>query len=239
MAKKSHRLARPRVAVPLTQIEEEFRAQLKFLNASCLAYDSGDRDEFRRIALAIRILVHDHGQSKSLANQLGIKALPFKAFSAPVNPANLLSETPLVMMHLGPGMATYLPRLDQGLALPRTLSFEDWWNEEVFRSPNGVSMARSGFILHTANQAGGAHVDPELDEDFHKIAKENEAGWIVRLDTPEKSSSENPMEDLEKAYVRHIGFEVLQVLQPVWERIRGNRFCDCGSGRKYRYCHGR
>lgn len=231
--------ARPRVPVPHTAIEEEFRAQLKFLKASCDAYDAGDRDEFRRIALAVRILVYDHGQAKSVAGQLGLKSKQFRAFSPPVDPRNLISETPLVMMRMGPEGATYLPCLDQGSSGARTVSFEDWWGEEAFRSPGGVSMARSGFILHTANQAGGAHVDSELDEEFHKIAKKNEAGWVVLSGAPENPTSEKPMEDLEKAYVRHIGFEVLQALEPEWERIKGNRFCDCGSGRKHRYCHGK
>ena len=205
---------RPRVPVPLSEIQEEFRAQLKFLAKSCDAYDAGDRDEFRRIAIAVRVLVYDRGQSKSVAGQLGLKTVPFLAYSPPVDPTNLLSETPLVMFRMGGGDTIYLPWLDQGPWGPRSLPFEDWWNEAAFRSASGVSMARSGFILHTANQAGGAHVDPELDEEFHKIAKANEAGWVATFGEIEK-----PMEHLEKAYVRHIGFELLQTLQPEWKKI--------------------
>jgi hypothetical protein len=231
--------ARPRVPVPLTMIEEEFRAQLKFLNSSCEAYDAGNFDEFRRIALAVRVLLHDQGQSRSVAGQLDLKSVTFHAHSRPVDRRNMISETPLVLLRMGSGSAEYLPRLDQGPDSVRKLSFEDWWNEEAFRSSGGISMSRSGFILHTANQAGGAHVDPSLDEDFHKIANENEAGWIAFVGQPGHCSSETPMENLEKAYVRHIGFEVIQTLAPEWKRISGNRFCHCGSGRKFRYCHGK
>lgn len=137
-------------------------------------------------------------------------------------------------MNIGPERAIYLPALDQSPAPLIHLPFENWWNEVVFRSSNGVSMSRSGFILHTANQAGGAHVDPELDEDFHKIAKANEAGWVFQ-----SGNSKLPMMGIERAYVRHIGHEVLNTLNPEWTRIVGNRFCECGSGRKYRYCHGK
>ena len=34
--------ARPRVPVPITDIQEEFRAQLSFLKRSCDAYDAGN-----------------------------------------------------------------------------------------------------------------------------------------------------------------------------------------------------
>lgn len=229
---------KPRTSLPLSAIEEEFRVQLKFLEKSCESYDSGDRDEFRRIALAVRILVHDTRNSKSIIGQLALQDLAFRSYSRKLNPKNMLSETPLVITRMTASSdgseVTYLPRLDLSQEPPRMLSFIDWWNEDVFRSPNGVSMTRSGFILHTANEAGGAHVDSDLDEQFYKIARENEAGWIAIID-----GRESPMVDLEKAYVRHIGFEILQSLNPAWLNIVANRYCDCGSGRKFRYCHGK
>lgn len=228
------RSKRVRVPLSVTDIQEEFRAQLSLLRKSCEAFDSGDRDEFRRIATAVRVLVYDQGKSISVVSQLNLKSLPFLAYSTPTNPRNLASETPLVMMHITDNGATFIPVLDEGPFGHRELSFDEWWTEEAFRSPGGVSMSRSGFILHTANQAGGAHVDPELDEEFYKIARENEGGWVSSFGGVEK-----PMSDLEKAYVRQIGFEVLKTLQPQWLRIEGNRLCGCGSGRKYRYCHGK
>lgn len=230
----SKKPARPRVTVPLTDIQEEFRAQLSLLRKSCDDFDRGDQDEFRRIATAVRVLVYDKGQSRSIIGQLGLKGVLFRSYSPRITPGNLLADTPLVRLRVGGEGAIYVPLLAQGPFGPRLVSFVDWWEEEVFRSPRDVSMARSGFVLHTANQAGGAHVDPELDEEFHKIAKENEAGWMSRFGEVEK-----PMVDLEKAYVRHIGFEALTTLQPEWERILGNRQCECGSGRKFRYCHGK
>lgn len=225
---------RPRVQVPLTEIQEEFRAQLKFLRKSCDAYDAGDTDEFRRIALAVRVLVYDHGQSKSILGQLGLKNVSFLSFTPPVNPKNLMSSFPFVGIRMETKDTIYKPLLDKGPWITRSSSFDDWWNEAAFCSPGRISMARAGFILHTANQAGGAHVDPQLDEEFHKIAKANEAGWVSNYGGVEK-----PLMDLEKACVRQIGFEVLSSLEPEWTKIRGNRLCECNSGKKYRYCHGK
>lgn len=225
---------RSRVQVPLTDIEEEFRAQLKFLKKTCDSYDAGDSDEFRRIALAVRVLVYDYGQSKFIIGQLGLKSIPFLSFSEPVNPRNLIPSFPLVGMEWNAEGTIYSPLLDRHPWMSRASAFDDWWNEAAFYSPGRISMPRSGFILHTANQAGGAHVDPTLDEEFHDIAKANEAGWVSNFGGVEK-----PLMDLEKACVRQIGFEVLRTLEPEWTKIRGNRSCECGSGRKYRYCHGK
>ena len=225
---------RPRVQVPLTDIQEEFRAQLRFLKKSCAAYDDGDSDEFRRIALSVRVLVYDHGQSKSIIGQLGLEKIAFLSFSPPIDPLNLMTSHPLVGLHWNTQETTYVPLLDQGPTITRSFTFSEWWSEAVFCSPRQISMARSGFILHTANQGGGAHVDPQLDEEFHKIAKANEAGWMCNFGGVEK-----PLMDIEKACVRQIGFEVLRTLEPQWTRIRGNRPCNCGSGKKYRYCHGK
>jgi hypothetical protein len=225
---------RPRVQVPLTGTQDEFRAQLKLLKKSCDAYDSGDSDEFRRIALAVRVLVYDQGQSKSVAGQLGLKGTQFLSFSPPVNPKNLMPSHTLVGLSMSQEGAIYQPILDQGPQVSRLSCFDDWWDEVVFCSPGRISMKRSGFILHTANQAGGAHVDPQLDEEFYRIAKENEAGWTANFGGVAK-----PMMDLEKASVRQIGFEVYNTLVPHWINIRGNQLCDCNSGKKYRYCHGK
>ncbi|THD34727.1 MAG: hypothetical protein E7773_13755 [Sphingomonas sp.] len=224
---------RSRVVRPLTAIEEEFRAQLGFLRSSCEAYDRGETDEFRRIALAIRVLVYDRGQSQSVISQLGLTNVPFISYCPSLNPANLLSEAPLVMVQIGADIA-YRPLLDEGPFPPSVLALPAWWEQPVFRTAEGEVMERNGFVLFVANQAGGAHVDPELDEQFHRIANENAAGWIGTV-----NGESFPLEHLEKAYIRHIGFETLKSLEPEWERIAGNRICGCGTGRKFRYCCGK
>jgi len=225
---------KPKIALPLTDIEEEFRVQLKLLRKSCEEYDQGDEDEYRRIAVALRILLHDRGQSKSVAGQLGLKSVVFKAFSPPIDPNNLITEMPMIMMGMSSARPQphYRPVLNMcptsGL---RLLDFDQWWSELVFKSPGGITMDRAGMVMHVADQAGGAHVDPELDEVFHKIAKENEAGWMMS-----SNGQEHPLEGIERAYLRQIGHEVLETLESEWLKILGNRGCDCGSGRKRRYC---
>ena len=53
----------------LANLEE----QIDFLRTSCALYDEGKEHEAKRIALSVRVLVHDTGAGESLLGQLGVK----------------------------------------------------------------------------------------------------------------------------------------------------------------------
>ncbi len=57
--------------------EREFKMhlqeQIKFLETSCIEFDKGNHSEAKRIALYIRIIVHDTSKSNSLMKLLNIK----------------------------------------------------------------------------------------------------------------------------------------------------------------------
>lgn len=59
--------------VPLTpeELQAHLAEQLGFLERSADAFDNGYEDEAKRMATAIRVLVHDTNQSISLLKQLG------------------------------------------------------------------------------------------------------------------------------------------------------------------------
>jgi hypothetical protein len=233
MAKKTTRL---RVPVPPSEIDNHLERQLRLLEKSCIAYDEGDRDEFTRIATAIRVIVYDQGQSRSLLGQLDMKNAPFTSFAHPISGHNMMADTAVTMVRMGPGSdVAVLPVLDQGAFGARTLSFDTWWSEPIIRLPDDERLTRGQLVLITANQSGGAHVDPEIDAVFHRVASLNEAGWSI------SSSSGRTVElgDVEKASLRHIGFEVTLAVRQALSKRSGNKPCACGSGRKHRYCHGK
>jgi len=89
-------------------------------------------------------------------------------------------------------------------------------------------------VTIVANQDGGAHVDAALDERYNRLVNENLSGWISN--GPE---GESPLLHIEKIHLRHIGFECLHSVREAWNKRLGNRLCECGSGRKFRYCHGK
>lgn len=223
-----------RVPIPLTQIENHFADQLGFLEGSFKAFDEGKTSEYKRIALAIRVLAYDQGQSRSLLGQLDMKGIFFMSYANKLNPKNLVASHPLAMIRVEGSVSSFVAVLNNGPFPPKFLPFDTWWNEDVFRSPDGTVLTRGDFVSIVANQDGGAHVDPELDERYNRLANENLAGWFSG-----STEGETPLLHIEKTYLRHIGFEFSNSVGDAWAQRLGNRLCECGSGRKYRYCHGK
>lgn len=235
MAKSPKKPPRPRVPVPLTDIEEHLERQLRLLQKSCAEYDGGDTDEAGRIATIIRILAYDHGQSRSLLSQLSMKGIAFMASAPVISGRNLLGDAPLTMMQMNGAGAGYVPRLNDGPPYtPRSISFDDWWNEAVIRLHDDSRLTRGELVLMMTNQDGGAHVDPEIDALYHRIAKTNGLGW--NWFSGERSGD---VIGEAAATIRQIAFELDKSIRPEWNKRMGNRPCKCGSGRKDRYCHGK
>ncbi len=54
--------------------------------------------------------------------------------------------------------------------------FNDWWNEIIFDDKKN-KFTRRDIVTYVANQDGGVHVDPELDESYATLTKMNSLGW--------------------------------------------------------------
>ena len=75
-------------------------------------------------------------------------------------------------------------------------------NEPVLRDDRRHLFTRWDFIAVVANQNGGAHIDPEIDEPYHRLVNDKSIGMVhVGPD------GESPVEHVEKVYVRHIAWE--------------------------------
>ena len=146
----------------------------------------------------------------------------------------MLSEFSLASMEITDRSARLIPMLGDGPFQPRWLSFEEWWNELVLRDDHSQNFSRRTIVLTVADQMGGAHADPAIDANYHRLTNENSIGWISQ--GPE---GEKPLEHIEKVYLRHISWEALASIETAWSRILGNRKCGCGTGRKHRYCCGK
>lgn len=222
------------VPVTVAALEEQLQDQVAFLERSCAAFDEGYTDEFKRLAVTIRVLVHDTAKSRSLLSQLDIKNQTFFAYSRRITGQNLIPDWPLAIVRMDANGVHMIPALDNGRSSPRELSFDDWWSEAVYRDLNsGVMLSRKAMVLSVANKDGGAHVDPEIDEAYSRLVN-NGSGLVAYT-----QQGPTPIEDLEKVCLRHIAFEVLNSIRPVMAKRVGNRGCECGSGRKHRYCCGR
>ncbi len=242
------------------ELQAHLDEQIGFLRTSAAAYDRGFEGEAKRLAVTIRVLLHETASSHSLLAQLRRRSGEFWELGFPPAPGSVIAHGSLVaiaMMTNGP--PRYVAPLDD-VPLKRLVSFEEWWSAPIFEHPDGAMLSRRDLVLATVNQDGGAHVDPALDETYARFARDNAMGW-----TYPSSAGAQPIHGAAQAAIRQIAHEVLKTLVPGYEKnpeyppdtsvimggasvVRGsappiptvgrNDPCPCGSGRKYKRCHG-
>lgn len=149
------------------------------------------------------------------------------------------------------------------------VNFDEYWNRVIFVDQKKNTFTRKEIILAVANQDGGAHVAPEIDEKYKQLAKENSLGLEVSSD----GKIWNDTQGSELAAVRQIGHEILRTFHPNYPhkksvtsgngyivgginltlaptaqstnsqsfipKVSRNEKCPCGSGLKYKKCHGK
>jgi len=253
-----------KISLTRAELESHLDEQIAFLEASAASYDAGFHGEAKRLAVTIRVLVHDTKHSLSLLGQLDKKALKYFDTAFDYDPSSNMSHGGLVFIEASQGETRYVAMLDD---LPRDIvkivDFEEWWNKPVFVDQQRRQLSRRDLILTSANQDGGAHVDKELDAIYARLSRGESMGWY--------DSMGQPLSSPERAAIRQIAHEMLKVLKPGYTKmprpskgftLGGMRFirgdgdikmkspftkrkigrndpCPCGSGKKYKRCHGR
>ena len=206
------------------QSQNDYRRLLKelieSLEISSKAYDSGYVGEAKRLATTIRVLLHDTSKSTSFFSQIGIKnKLRFFATPNPYGQKNILTECNLVKLRISkdPG---YEPILDDFPPVFKwqKLRFYQWWSEKIVRDKKRATTTRKELITVMANQDGGAHVDPTLNEKYAKLSKRNGLNWVFSINKQIKEAEPGPA----YACCRQIAFELLRTLQ------KNNKIVDRG-----------
>ena len=197
-----------------SQTEDELHKHLKdhiaFLSASADAFDSGFEAEAKRIAVSIRVLVHDTKRSTSLLKQLGMKDIPFVDTALPINPQSKTVHAGLFALSVQPDKpAGYLALLDDARKPATPIDFESWWNATVLIDKNRRPITRKDIVLSIADQDGGAHVDPDLGEEYANISRRNSLGWVEV-----HGKTLTPLGGPERTIIRQICHEVLKALVP-------------------------
>ena len=172
-----------RVQRPKGELKRELIDQLQLLRHSCQAFDSGMEPVAKHISLSLRVLLHHHGQSRALLDQLGLRGGYYLTSAPPLNPKNLLAECNLLMIFAGSAKASYLPLVAGGESpFPlRPIAFVDWWNTPILKDNRGRTFCRRELVVNVADTDGGAHFDPELDEAYMGISRENSLDWTFGL----------------------------------------------------------
>lgn len=206
------------MAVKLTQEElaKHLAEQIGFLQSSAKLYDLGNEAEAKRMAVGLRVLLHDTRTSSSLLGQIHLKKrMQFISTAQKYDPTNLLSQQCLLMLRLNGNTAQYVPLFENNDRY-RLLSFPDWSSEIVFSDQKKNLYRRKQVLKLLANQDGGAHVDPELDDDLAAMKKNDLTGWVITRADGSTAPFDN---DAVYATMRQMTFEVLQSLYRVKPKL--------------------
>lgn len=193
------------------ELREHLREQVSFILDSVEAFHRGRPGEAKRMATAIRILVHDTNHSHSLLSQLAIKhRILYYDTGTTVTDPGIASAFGLAGMTVtvtknGP-KTFWSPNLDPDDDLKRCTvrPFHSWWTRPVIKDNRGEFFSRSRLVLGLANKDGGAHVDPVLDEPYGQLTRHSSIGWQT---DGEDGPTEIP--GLELACVRQVAHELL------------------------------
>jgi hypothetical protein len=144
----------------------------------------------------------------------------------------------------------------------------DWWNEIIIRDGRGATFTRKEIVLHVADKDGGSHVDPKLDQDYVELSRKNSLGYFAGnrserhpLTRPELPTLRQIAHEVLKTFVPGYakdhsknlggimvmgaaivkGNSVPPQVHPATPRVKigRNDKCPCGSGKKYKKCHGK
>lgn len=251
--------------------------QIRFLESSADAFDQGFRGEASRMAVALRILLHDTTRSHSLLSQLGMKSVEFIDSSIEYDPNSITSYNGLIgiaTQATGGQFYAFLDAITQ-----KKISFDNWWNGIIFRDQRGNCITRRELVLSVADKDGGAHVDPHLNKVYADLTRNNSLGWQT------SSSIEGPFQPIIEPHrfaLRQISHEILKTLKANYSKkpnttgafilmsgmkvvaqpnfpgvptprrgsvtagaiggghkVGRNAPCPCGSGQKFKRCHGK
>ncbi len=190
------------------------------MRSSCDAYDGGRRHEARRLSVALRTLLHDTKNQRSLLTQLKVRDR-LKFVDTAIYPAqqrgSLVPAFGLVAIDVksdayGAMEAEYVAPGLQPLIPPRVRQprlFAVWWHQVVYELADARPLARVSIVCSVANREGGAHVDPRMDPQYEALVLDNALGWVQ---TSVDGEVEATGGDAMLASIRQIADEVLATL---------------------------
>jgi hypothetical protein len=177
------------------------REQIAFLRSSAVAFDGGVEAEAKRMAVQLRVLLHDarRGRSVSLLTRLGVRdTLPWLDTAIVPDPSwqydFALGLARLRSGKTGPQMSFHYAAPLGDLGPDRQhppAAFVDWWHEAVLEDRAGHRFSRGNFVRMVADQDGGAHVDAELDAAYAALTR-GHSMQISRARTASSRSTSRP-----------------------------------------------
>jgi len=193
------------------ELDDLLKEQLEFLKASADSFDAGFEGEIKRLAVSVRVMVHDTPNSTSLLTLTRRKTCLFLDSSTPYDDQNQIGHSSLVQIHFSVSGSKPKAHLDSHV-FNRNVNFEDWWNGIVLVDMNKVEYSRKDIVLSLANKEGGAHVDSKLDAQYVDLRKNNALGWVESF----SDGRVVPGADHVPATMRQIAHELIKTFDPLY-----------------------
>lgn len=175
-------------------LRERFEEQRLFLSKSIKEFVSGDLAEAVRIAITIRVLVHETGSSKSLLGQLTPNYLDLKILDrAPVREEThelphgtqsvVVMSVPISVKMNAEGVFLN-PDLDVEAYQASILG--KWWGRHSLILPGLGGFSRKEIVRGLADKEGGAHVDTDINPKYQQLldSKSLQLGWNQEAVSP-------------------------------------------------------
>ena len=175
-------------------LRERFEEQRLFLSKSIKEFVSGDLAEAVRIAITIRVLVHETGSSKSLLGQLTPNYLDLKILDrAPVREEThelphgtqsvVVMSVPISVKMNAEGVFL---NLDLDVAAYQASILGKWWGRHSLILPGLGGFSRKEIVRGLADKEGGAHVDTDINPKYQQLldSKSLQLGWNQEAVSP-------------------------------------------------------
>lgn len=193
--------------------------QIEFLRTSCELYDQGRKLEAKRLAVTLRVLLHNTTKSKALLAQLGVlDTAEFLNTAGRIDPRSLTADFCLVVVAMG-RTVQYVPPMNDYASAEEWLPFETWWTKTpVLRTARSTKypkpedrlvFTRADLVLTVADTDGGAHVDPGLQKDYVELSRRNALGLVASYGR----SADVPLGDPVPPSIRQAAHEVLRTYE--------------------------
>lgn len=231
-----HKTESTKFKLSKSELLQHLLEQHGFLVNSARSFDRGQLAEVKRLALTMRVLLHNTKNQQALLKQLGILyTMRFLDTARDFTPGNLVPESPLTLMRMGFAengipSATFMPILDEVIANNRRREFSVWWNQNVVEDSERHKFNRRQLVLTMADKDGGSHIDPKIDLLYKMLKDGNTSGWGYQKDVTRNPSLESkevstpslqPIPNQLAAAVRQIAHEVIRSIEAAFPNFVG------------------
>lgn len=166
-------------------LSEKLEEQRHLLHKSIREFAAGDLAEAVRIAIALRILVHETGNSKPLLKQLNSNYLELEILDRvsgrDERPSGEAQRVVIMSIPISVKIS------DTGVSFNSDLDLQSyepsflgkWWSRSALILPGVGGYSRREIVLGLADKEGGAHVDTNLPERYRQLLASNQfqIGW--------------------------------------------------------------